>query len=402
MDGSDFSVYGEAKGEYTRQLCVALTPTLESYFLDMFDTAKGEAPHPSKVLWQFQTMLQAIPDWNQDKVLRETEKIQNDCKCDYLEELLTAVFIAHTKVLSAIRLTTKQKKLQITIPKLDHFLHRVLSDSARQLWTNVFLFADTTSIEKQKNLRQVAELLRESILQAIRGMLPVKNILREYLHEDDDQGQQSTHGEDDEQGQHPTRGEDDNQDQHPTRGEEDDQSQHSHENTSANIAEEKEEIASTAIPFEEKENKEEKEQVAEVEEKKQEVIEPAQEEVVTTVQEEDLEHEEKKEVEAPIIQEETKEVAVEQKQATPPAPAPSGPPIIHIDTKSSNVSFQQGHTFFSSDNLNANAIEDVPFAEAELKVEEDDEEDIEEEEFEEIDSVQITDEIIPFEAEDFT
>lgn len=365
MDGSDFSVYGEAKGEYTRQLCVFLVPSLESYFLDVFETSKGEAPHPSKVLWQFQTTLQAIPDWNQDKVLRETEKIQNDCKCDYLEELLTAVFIAHTKVLSAIRLTTKQKKLQITIPKLDHFLHRVLSDSARQLWTNVFLFADTTSIEKQKNLRQVAELLRESILQAIRGMLPVKNILREYLNEDSDLGQNLTRGEDSEDTMTATavgeKGE---------ASEEEKRDASEEEKEEAVAAEEKEE----AIPFAQEEKKEEVSGAS------------FQQEAVT----------------APVVEERKKEEVMQENKVAPVPTTPSGPPIIHIDTKSSNVSFQQGHTFFSSDNLNANAIEDVPFAEAELKVEEDDEEEEEEEEFEEIDSVQITDEIIPFEAEELS
>ena len=187
MDAPELSVYGEAKGEYTRQLCVFLVPSLESYFLNLLETAKEEAPSPSKALWQFQSLLQAIPDWNQDKVIRETEAIQKDTKCDYLEELLTAVFIAHTKVLSAIRLTTKQKKLQITIPKLDHFLHRVLSEGARCLWSNAYLFADGNHIERQKNLRQVASLLQESVLQAIRGLLPVKSILREYLHEDDEE-----------------------------------------------------------------------------------------------------------------------------------------------------------------------------------------------------------------------
>ena len=185
MDASDISVYGEAKGEYTRQLCVFLVPCLETYFLELLEEAKTSSPAANKVLWHFQTSLQSIPDWNQDKVARETDKIQKDCKCDYLEELLTAVFIAHTKVLSAIRVTTKQKKLQITIPKIEHFLHRVLSDSARTLWTNAFLFAETNSIEKQKNLRQVSSLLQESVLQGIRGLLPVKSILREYLYENE-------------------------------------------------------------------------------------------------------------------------------------------------------------------------------------------------------------------------
>ena len=186
MDAPELSVYGEAKGEYTRQLCVFLVPSLETYFLELLEDARKESPSPQKLLWHFQGILQSIPDWNQDKVIRETEKIQKDCQCDYLDELLTAVFIAHAKVLSAIRMNTKNKDFHITIPRIDHFLHRVLSESARSLWTNAYLFADTSPVEKQKNLRQVSALLQDSILQAIRGLLPVKNILRQYLKKEDD------------------------------------------------------------------------------------------------------------------------------------------------------------------------------------------------------------------------
>jgi hypothetical protein len=135
----------------------------------------------------FQELLEGVPEWNADKVQRETNLLSTNTKCDYLEELLTAVFIAHTKVLSAIRLTAKQKKLQITIPRLEHFLHRTLTECSRQLWSNVYLFAvSVPSIERQKNLKQIEAILHNGIQQAIRGMLPVKNILREYLNEDEE------------------------------------------------------------------------------------------------------------------------------------------------------------------------------------------------------------------------
>ena len=319
MDAPEISVYGEAKGEYTRQLCVFLTPCLESYMLEVLDEAKVQSTSPQKNLWHFQSLLQAIPDWNQDKVIRETEKIQKDCRCDYLEELLTAVFIAHTKVLSAIRLTTKQKKLQITIPKLEHFLHRVLSECARSLWTNAYLFAESNSIEKQKNLRQVAGLIQEAILQAIRGLLPVKSILREYLHEDDDEV----------------------------------------ETPAASHAEEKEE---------------------EVEEK------PVEEKPV----------EEKPVDEKPVEEKPVEEKPVEEEK--PQILDLSGaiqPPMIIIDTKPS-FKFNQGHIIFDSDNLEANEIQDLPFAEAELRREDEDDEDDEYAP----ESLNITDEILPMDAEE--
>jgi len=335
MDAPEISVYGEAKGEYTRQLCVFLVPCLESYFLELLEEARTQSPNPLKVLWQFQTLLQGIPDWNQDKVVRETDKIQKDCKCDYLEELLTAVFIAHTKVLSAIRLTTKQKKLQITIPKLDHFIHRVLSESARTLWTNAFLFAETNSIDKQKNLRQVSGLLQESVLQGIRGLLPVKSILREYLHDDDDSEPGDT--------------------------------------TITNTV--TEDVSGTPLPA-----------VASLPAAAEvpEAAAPAAEETPLLPEAPPA---------LPIVAEAA--AATEEQRPSPvdisanPVPVisvdlsgVSNQPTIYIDTKPS-VTFSNEHVFFDSANLNANTIQNTPFTEAENSTEDDE------------DSLTITDEILP-------
>jgi hypothetical protein len=184
--GEGISVYAEAKSEYTKQLCQYLVPSIQQYFLDLLEEAKQKEVDPKRTLLTFQTLLENISDWNVDKVQRETTSIIGSSQCDYLEELMTAVFIAHTKVLSAIRLTTKQKKLQITIPKLDHFIHRILRECSRLLWSNTYLFSTSApSIERQRNLRQIENFLQEGVLQGIRGMLPVKNILREYLKDDD-------------------------------------------------------------------------------------------------------------------------------------------------------------------------------------------------------------------------
>ena len=194
--GEGVGVYAEAKSEYTKQLCQFIVPSIQQYFLDLLEEAKLKEADSKRVLVMFQTLLEDISDWNVDKVQRETDSIVKSSQCDYLEELMTAVFIAHTKVLSAIRLTTKQKKLQITIPKLDHFIHRILRESSRLLWSNTYLFSTSApSIERQKNLRLIENFLQEGVLQGIRGMLPVKNILREYLKEDDEEEKADEHEE---------------------------------------------------------------------------------------------------------------------------------------------------------------------------------------------------------------
>lgn len=198
LGGDGVSVYAEAKSEYTKQLCQYLVPPIQQFFLDLLEEAKEKEADSKRVLLMFQTLLEDISDWNTDKVQRETMAISQKSQCDYLEELMTAVFIAHTKVLSAIRLTTKQKKLQITIPKIDHFIHRTLRECSRLLWSNTYLFsANVASIERQKNQRLIENLLNDGVLQGIRSMLPVKNILREYLKDDEEEDEEEVEKEKD-------------------------------------------------------------------------------------------------------------------------------------------------------------------------------------------------------------
>jgi hypothetical protein len=196
------SVYSEAKGEYTKQLSLFIVPAFHRFFMELLQQATQEEPQVKRQLWKFQELLSQIPEWNLDKVQRETGKIIHDIQCDYLEELVTAVFIAHTKVLTAIRVGNKNKRVQITIPKLDHFIHRALTESSRLLWSSAYLFHnDMSPIEKQKNHRQIEQLLHEGVAQAIRSLLPVKNILKDYLAEPeadadtdaDDEGDEEEH-----------------------------------------------------------------------------------------------------------------------------------------------------------------------------------------------------------------
>jgi hypothetical protein len=188
---SSAAIYSEAKSEYTKQLVYNFQPVLLRFFLDRFAEAKNSPSVTSKAkssLSEFQDSLSQIPEWNIDKVQRETTTMLNSVTCDYIDDLITAVFIAHTKILSAIRLHSKpRRKINITVPKPDHFMHRTMSECSRLLWSNVYLFSDSvSSIERQKNVNEVNRFLEEGILQAIRNLLPVKSILRDSLQEDDD------------------------------------------------------------------------------------------------------------------------------------------------------------------------------------------------------------------------
>lgn len=129
--------------------------------------------------------MNEIHDWNMEKVNHEIHTIHTNCGCDYLEDLLTAVFIAHTKVLTAIRLSAHSKKVEINVPKVEHFLFKVLCETAKLLWSSTYLFRDgIPGMERQQNYRNIEQVLNEGILQAVRNLVPVKSILKDFMNMD--------------------------------------------------------------------------------------------------------------------------------------------------------------------------------------------------------------------------
>ena len=113
---SILSVYSDARAEYTKQLCVFLVPAYFQFFINLLEKSKqAMITTPKRSLWQFQNYLNEIHDWNMEKVNNEIHTIYTNCGCDYLDDLLTAVFIAYTKVLTAIRLSSNKKKIEIVV-----------------------------------------------------------------------------------------------------------------------------------------------------------------------------------------------------------------------------------------------------------------------------------------------
>ena len=132
----------------------------------------------------FQNFLTRVPKWNSNIIDEESKRISKKSECPYLTDLLTCVHITQLKVLTSIRVSQKQKKIDIDIPKLNTFIHKVYIELARKLYSNVYLYEkDILPLQYQKNRREVEILCRESILNVIRESVPVEKILRAYIDE---------------------------------------------------------------------------------------------------------------------------------------------------------------------------------------------------------------------------
>jgi hypothetical protein len=88
------------------------------------------------------------------------------------------------KILTAMRVGQKQKKIDINIPKLDDFIHKVYIHAARKLYKNVYLFElNVPPLQTQKHNRELETIVQECILNSLRESVPVEAILKAYMDE---------------------------------------------------------------------------------------------------------------------------------------------------------------------------------------------------------------------------
>ena len=187
MDDYNLNVLSEAKNEYSSRLLNILSPLIIQGIKSIFNEALdlcNENEEDDKYLMTFQNFLSRVPRWNSTIIKEEKKRIITESKCNYLEDLLTCVHITQVKILTSIRVSSQQKKIDIDIPSLDDFIHNVYINFARKLYSNIYLFEkDILPLDYQKNMRECEILCRESILIVIRESMPIENILRAYMDE---------------------------------------------------------------------------------------------------------------------------------------------------------------------------------------------------------------------------
>lgn len=185
MDDYNVNVLSEAKNEYSSRLVTILTPLVIEGIRSIFNEAYKlcqDNDEEEKYLMTFQNFLSRVPKWNTTIIEEEKNRILQSSGCAYLDDLITCVHITQLKILTSIRVSQKQKKIDIDIPKLDTFIHKCYIQFARKLYQNVYLFEkDLVPLSIQKNNREIELICQECILQVIRDSMPVEKILRAYI-----------------------------------------------------------------------------------------------------------------------------------------------------------------------------------------------------------------------------
>ena len=190
MDDNHKPTLTESQFEWAWRLVQILQPLIyegiQSIFQEALTICK-QSEEEEKYLMTFQNFLSRIPKWNETMIQAEVDRIVEKSGCTYLDDLITCVHIVHLKILTSIRTGKTQKKIDIAIPKLGKFVHKVYVNLSRELYSNVYLFeTDVQPLVFQKNRASFNKLIRAAILDAVRGSIPVENLLRAYLDESTD------------------------------------------------------------------------------------------------------------------------------------------------------------------------------------------------------------------------
>ena len=174
----------ETKNEYTIQLINILSPHIFEGFESIYAESKKiiKKGEEKKILKAFQQFIKRVPSWNSNLIENETVRIKAASRCDFLHNLLKAVIKANIILLSNSKLEEINiEKKYLDIP-LEKFVHRCYIECARQFYNAPYLFYhDIRPIERKKHQRECYDIIKQSIKEAIRKMLPVNHILDKYL-----------------------------------------------------------------------------------------------------------------------------------------------------------------------------------------------------------------------------
>ena len=166
----------EAERKFMIKLCNAMTPVMIDAFYDMYKKAI-EVSKGRQTLIHYQTLLQEVPHWNNTIVKQHADAIIKSCSM--FPNLLAAVFVISVKIMSAVRISTDSKKINIKLPSNDVFVHSCYIAAAKGLYEDPYVVVDKMS-DQDRRIKMAARF-NELIKEVVDDFIPVQQILDTYI-----------------------------------------------------------------------------------------------------------------------------------------------------------------------------------------------------------------------------
>jgi hypothetical protein len=191
----------EIKSEYTIFLVNVLSPLIYEGINGMYNEAKkieekfikAQKQKPNienpGVLKLFQKLLSNIPSLNNHHIENETIRLRDNSKiADIFDDLIRAVVKSNIVLLtynaSGKTCTLVKDRYHENIDIKD-FIHKCYIECAKSFYNYPELFwHNYSTIDIQRNKRDAHKIIKKSINESIRKIIPMKLILEEYLSKD--------------------------------------------------------------------------------------------------------------------------------------------------------------------------------------------------------------------------
>ena len=166
----------EAKKEYMGQLYLIMCPPMIEVFQDMYNEAT-KLSSGRKTLIMFQKLLKEVPNWSNAMSKQHSDNVAN--RCAWFSDLLAAVFVASTKILSAVRLKADNKKISLKLPTNEVFVQTCYNNVAKELYKDPYVFHEEQSeYVRDEHLTRRFSLCIEA---SVKELIPVQEILQTYM-----------------------------------------------------------------------------------------------------------------------------------------------------------------------------------------------------------------------------
>lgn len=172
-----------AKTEYMNYLVSILSKGIREGLIAQHETSIDQSSSYATEIDTYQRVLRQTKLWNTHIIAKETERVLGSNK-GIFPNLLAAIYVSQVKILASVKVTKGSSTVQITIPSSESFVHAVYIECARILFNNPLLIYIGKNHSPQKVCERnanVDKVVTDGVNEAVRIMLPVKDILYEYL-----------------------------------------------------------------------------------------------------------------------------------------------------------------------------------------------------------------------------
>ena len=170
----------QLKNEYLTNFKVKTVPLFKQGFRSLYDTTLKNNKNKKNLLKEFQATLTNIPQWNSVIIDNEYDRFMKGSNCDWLGNLILAVFKATTKELLIFK--NCDQDVDVVVPSAKIFIHSCYIEIARVLWRKPqLMYHKYTGTKASMNEDDLDQSIKNSIDITLNKYLPFETIISKFV-----------------------------------------------------------------------------------------------------------------------------------------------------------------------------------------------------------------------------